>query len=578
MIFSPLPIGEMVNQNPPIALENIMRLIAVVLGLCFATSAFGQAPPKKPLAFQNGVVVCVSPPAADVGLEILQKGGNAVDAAVAVGFVQAVTWPEAGNVGGGGFMIVSPGHGKEPVVIDYRETAPAAATAEMFAKSIDFYSLKVAGVPGTVRGFALAHKKFGKLPWKDVVLPAVRLAEDGFAINDALAKGLNGIIADPKTKDPEFRRIFSKAKGTWNAGDKLVQADLGKTLRAVAENGPDSFYLGANAELVAKGMAANGGLMTQADLAKYKAKVRAPIHGTYRGYDVYAPPPPCSGGIVLVEMLNVLENFDLKKNPRYSPETVHLMAETMRRAYLDRARHLGDGDFVEIPDYLTNKDYAKKVAGTIEPAKATKSEALAPELSIADGGGETTHYSVADKDGMTVSNTYTIENGYGCRVVIPGTGYILNNEMTDFNHRPGTTDRTGRIGTPANVVAPGKRMLSSQCPTLIAHDGKVTLVTGSPGGRTIINTVLCIVVNRIDYGMDVQTAVDAPRMHQQWFPDRIAMEGSDEFEVLAKRLAGMGHTVVKLKQGDGHSIAIDPKTGHKTAGVDHRRDGKAAGY
>ncbi len=557
-----------------------MRSIAILLGLCTAIPAFAQAPAHKPVEGTNGMVVCVSPPAADVGLTILKQGGNAVDAAVAVGFAQAVTWPEAGNIGGGGFMLIHPGAGKEPVVIDYRETAPAAATSDMFAKSIDFYSPKVAGVPGTVRGFALAHRKFGKLPWKDAVMPAVRLAEEGFPINDVLARGLNAILADPKTKNPEFRRVYGKNSGSekWAAGDRLVQPDLGKTLRAVAEVGPDSFYTGATADLIAKEMTANGGLIAKADLANYEAKLRTPTHGTYRGYDVYAPSPPSSGGIALVEMLNILENFDLKKNPRYSPETVHLLAEAMRRAYLDRARYLGDPDFVKIPDELVTKEYAKKLAASIDPAHAAKSADLAPEIPIADGSNETTHYSIADKGGMAVSNTYTIESSYGCRVVAPGTGFILSNEMTDFNHRPGVTDRTGRIGTLPNQVAPGKRMLSSQCPTILVKGGKPVLVTGSPGGRTIINTVLCIVVNAVDYGMDVQAAVDAPRMHHQWFPDRLAHEDLPEFAGLSKRLAAMGHAVLKQRQGDGHSIAIDPKTGTFTGAADARRDGKAAGY
>jgi len=555
-----------------------MRPLAIIASLCIALPAVAQD--RKPVEGKKGMVVCVSPPAADVGLTILKQGGNAVDAAVAVGFAQAVTWPEAGNIGGGGFMLIHPRPGKEPIVVDYRETAPAAATAEMFAKEIDFFSPKVAGVPGTVRGLALAHQKFGKLPWKDVVMPSVRLAEDGFKLNDALARGLNAILSDAKTKNPEFRRVFvsPNATGKWTAGDKLVQPDLGKTLRAIAEVGPDSFYTGVTADLIVKEMATNGGLITKADLAKYEAKLRTPTHGTYRGYDVYASSPPSSGGIALVEMLNILENFDVKKNPRYSPETVHLLAEAMRRAYVDRARYVGDPDFVKIPEHLTSKEYGKRLAATIDLSKATKSAELAPEIPIADGGNETTHYSIADKDGMAVSNTYTIESSYGCRVVAPGTGFILSNEMTDFNHRPGVTDRTGRIGTLPNQVAPGKRMLSSQCPTILVKDGKPVLITGSPGGRTIINTVLCIVVNSVDYEMNIQTAVDSPRMHHQWFPDRISHEETQEFAALSKQLTATGHTVVKQRQGDAHSIAIDPKTGFMTGAADSRRDGKAAGY
>ena len=528
---------------------------------------------------KNGMVVCVSPPAADVGVAVLKQGGSAVDAAVAVAFAMAVTWPEAGNVGGGGFMLVWPGAAKEPTMFDYRETAPAAATPDMFAKEVKYFSHKVAGVPGTVRGMELAHKRFGKRPWRDVVMPAVKLAEDGFPVNDALARGLNAILADPKTKNAEFRRVFGKSDGSkWQPGDTLRQPDLGKTLRAVAEQGADAFYTGEPAAKLVDEMKAGGGLINAEDLAAYRAKERKPTHGTYRGYDVYAASPPASGGVTLTLMLNMLETFDVRKHPRHSPETTHLLAEVMRRAYLDRARHLGDPDFTPIPAHLATKEYAKQLAAGIDPAKATPSATLADDIPIAESGGETTHFSVVDKDGTCVANTYTIENSWGNRVVVRGAGYILNNEMTDFNHRPGVTDRTGRIGTKPNLVAPGKRMLSSQCPTIVAKDGKPVLVTGSPGGRTIINTVLCVVVNVVDYGMDVRAAVDAPRMHHQWLPDRIVHEDFPGFDALAAKLQAMGHEVTKSRQGDAHSIAIDPATGTLTGAADTRRDGKAAGY
>jgi gamma-glutamyltranspeptidase/glutathione hydrolase len=553
---------------------------ALFLSLATAFPGFAQAPPRDAVQTRNGMVVCVSPPAADVGLAVLKRGGNAVDAAVAVAFAEAVTWPEAGNIGGGGFMLVWPGNGKEPVVIDYREMAPAAATPDMFAKGIDYQSPKVAGVPGTVRGLELAHKKFGKLPWKDLVLPAVKLAEEGFEVNAALARRLNGVLTEGRTKNAEFRRVYGKKGGAdrWQAGDKLTLPDLGKTLRAIAETGPDTFYTGELAELVDAEMKAGGGLITKADLAKYEAKVRKPIHGTYRGHDVYAPPPPSSGGVALVEMLNILETFDLKMHDRYSPRTVHLMAEAMRRAYLDRARHLGDQDFVTVPEHLTSKEYARKLAAGIDPAKATPSESLAPDIPIADGGDSTTHFSVADRDGMCVANTYTLENSFGCRVVVRGAGYILNNEMTDFNHKPGVTTRSGLIGTRPNQAAPGKRMLSSMTPTILAKDGKPVLITGSPGGRTIINTVLCHVVNFVDYSMAPQALVDAPRMHHQWFPDRIAHEDRAGFSELSAKLRAMGHTVTKGRQGDGHTIVIDPETGTMHGAADRRLDGKAAGY
>jgi len=527
-----------------------------------------------PITSTGGMVVSVSPPATDVGVATLKAGGNAVDAAVAVAFAEAVTWPEAGNIGGGGFMLVWPGDGKEPVFIDYRETAPAKATAEMFAKGVNYQSAVTAGVPGTVRGLELAHAKFGKLKWKELVAPAVKLA-DGFAVTAGLAKRLNGVLTDKKTTNAEFRRVFGKVGG-WKAGDVLKQPDLAKTLQAVADGGADAFYTGKVAEQIVAEMTASNGLISAADLKGYTAKVRKPVHGTYRGYDIYGPSPPSSGGIAVIEMLNMLELQDVKAHPWASVETAHLMAEVMRRAFADRAVHLGDADFVKVPTHLVSKDHAKSLMATFDPDKATRSDALAPEIDVKDGTN-TTHFSIIDKSGMAVSNTYTLENSFGCRVVVRGAGFILNNEMTDFNHRPGVTTKAGGIGTLPNQIAPGKRMLSSMTPTLVAKDGKLRLVTGSPGGRTIINTVLGVIVNVIDYGADVQAAVDAPRLHHQWFPERISAEDRPGFAEFEKALKAKGHAVVKHRQGDAHSIAIDPKTGLRTAGVDKRLDGKGAG-
>jgi gamma-glutamyltranspeptidase/glutathione hydrolase len=524
------------------------------------------------------MVVCVSPPAADVGAAILKRGGNAVDAAVAVAFAMAVTWPEAGNIGGGGFMMVGP-PGQEPTCIEYRETAPAAAKPDLFADGrVTAHNHKAAGVPGTVRGLALAHQKFGKLPWKDVVMPAVALAEGGFAVNAVLAGRLNGVLADQRPITTELRRVYGKpGGGKWQAGDRLVLKDLGHTLRLIAENGPDAFYTGELADLLGKEMKAGGGLITKADLAAYKANERKPVHATYRGYEVYGPPPPSSGGTGLAEMLNILESFDLKKHGRWSPEVSHLMIEAMKRAYADRARYLGDPAFVTIPTHLVTKEYAKKLAAGIDPAKPTPSEKLAPEIMLDAEGDSTTHFSVIDKNGMAVSNTYTLENSYGCRVVVRGAGYILNNEMTDFNPKPGRTTRGGLIGTRPNRIEPGKRMLSSQTPTLVYRGGKPVLVTGSPGGRTIINTVLCVVVNAIDFDMPVREAVDAPRLHHQWLPDEAGFEGVSLYPDLTAKLRAMGHKVVGRRQGDAHTIWIDPKTDTYHGAADKRIDGKAIG-
>ena len=556
------------------------RVPLALLPLLFGLASAAEPPDRGTVEAKHGMVVCVSPPAADVGVEVLKRGGTAVDAAVAVAFAEAVTWPEAGNIGGGGFMMVAP-PGGEPTCFEYRETAPAAAPRDLFADGkVTARDHRAAGVPGTVRGLALAHKKFGKLPWKDVVTPAAKLAEEGFAVNAVLARGLNKVVGDPKTTNAEFKRVYGKAGGSekWQAGDRLVLKDLGRTLRLVAENGPDAFYTGELAGLLEAEMTAGGGFITKADLAAYRANERKPVRTTYRGFDVYGAPPPSSGGVGLTEMLNVLENFDLKRHERWSPAVSHLMIEAMRRAYCDRARYLGDPAFTTVPDFLTSKEYAKKLAAGIDLTKPTPSESLAPELKLDTESGSTTHFSIIDKDGMAVSNTYTLENGYGNRVVVRGAGYILNNEMTDFNLRPGFTSKDGRIGTKPNQIEPGKRMLSSMSPTLVLKDGKPHLVTGSPGGRTIINTVLCVVVNTLDFDMPVRQAVDAPRLHHQWFPDAARFEGAKEHPDLVAKLKAMGHTVTEHRQGDAHSIRIDPKTGAYTGAADRRLDGKAAGY
>jgi gamma-glutamyltranspeptidase/glutathione hydrolase len=558
-------------------------LLILVIALCWPVA--GLSYPEVAVAGEqatearHGMVVSVSPPGTDVGLAILKEGGNAVDAAVATAFALAVTYPAAGNIGGGGFMVVHPGRGAEPVVIEYRETAPKAASKTMYSKDDNWYSHRAVGVPGTVRGLALAHERFGKLPWRRVVMPAVHLADEGFVIDDSLASSLNWVVSTSEEL-PELRRALGKdgGKTSWKAGDRLVQKDLGKTLRLIADKGADAFYTGAIADLIAAEMKAGGGLITHADLADYKANARQPIHGTYRGYDIYGPPPPSSGGICLVEMLNILENHDLKEHGRWSPQTLHLMIEAMRRAYCDRARYLGDPAFTEIPAHLTAKEYARQLAHGIDRTKATRSEDLAKNIPLASEGDSTTHFSVIDKDGMAVANTYTLERSYGSRIVVKGAGFVLNNEMIDFNWRPGVTDRHGTIGTPPNQIAPGKRMLSSQTPTIVARDGKVVLVTGSPGSRTIINTVLCVVVNVLDFEMDIRSAVDAPRLHHQWFPDAARFERTGEHAQAMEQLKKMGHTIGGTRQGDAHSIWVDPKSGHYFGAADRRIDGKAAGY
>ncbi|HUY91785.1 MAG TPA: gamma-glutamyltransferase [Pirellulales bacterium] len=528
------------------------------------------------------VVVCDSAPASRVGLEILKQGGNAVDAAVATALAMAVTFPEAGNLGGGGFMLVYPGKGKEPVCIEYRETAPAAAQATMFSLDDSQHGHKIVGVPGTVRGLELAHRRFGKLPWRSLVEPAVRLAEEGFTLGAPLAAALNDVVAS-SPDFPELQRVFGKDEGRdrWQAADRLVQKDLAQTLGRIAERGSAGFYEGETARLLVAEMQAGGGLITAADLAGYRAHARTPIRGTFRGYEIYGAPPPSSGGIGTIEALNILENFNLGGEDRWSPKTLHLLVETMRRVFCDRARYLGDPDFTKIPAKLVEKDYARELARAIDLERATPSEQLAPEIRLAGESESTTHFSIVDADGMAVANTYTLEHSYGSRVVVRGAGFLLNNEMGDFNWRPGHTDRQGRIGSEANQIAPGKRMLSSQTPTIVVRDGRPVLVTGSPGGRTIINTVVCVLVNVLEYRTPLREAIDAPRLHHQWFPNAIRFEEALESEHPAalERLREMGHQFAPKpsKQGSANSIWIDARAGSLQGVVDTRRAGAAAG-
>jgi gamma-glutamyltranspeptidase/glutathione hydrolase len=526
------------------------------------------------------MVVSVSRPASEVGLQILDAGGNAVDAAIAVGFALQVTWPEAGNIGGGGFMLVHPADGKPPTLFEYREKAPAAATVDMFAHEKPSEA-RLVGVPGTVRGLELAHKRFGKLPWKGLVAPAVELAKDGFVVSEELASSLNGIVESCRD-NPEFLRVYGKDNGTskWKLGDHLVQTDLAETLTAIANEGAAAFYTGKLAEVFEAEMQRSGGLITKVDLAAYRANERTPVHGTYKGYDVYASPPPSSGGTALIEMLNMAEGFSLKAKGRWSPQTLHIMIECMRRAYLDRARYLGDPDFNDIPKHLTSKDYAGKKAQTISRTHATSSAELGSDILTTEEHSNTTHFSIIDRDGMAVSNTYTLEDSFGSRIVVKGAGFLLNNEMGDFNPQPGVTNNKGLIGTKPNLVAPGKRMLSSMCPVVVAKDDKVLLITGSPGGRTIINTVFCLVLNVLEFEMPIREAVDAPRFHHQWMPDTVRLEkGLLDQIVLIEQLKAMGHSIDNqpTRQGDANSISVSKETSQRTGAADPRRKGWAAG-
>ncbi len=535
---------------------------------------------------RTGMVVCASDLACDVGAAVLKRGGNAVDAAVATGFAMAVTYPGAGNIGGGGFMVVRTGRGV--TTFDFRERAPLKATPTMYLdstgninRSLTARGYLAPGVPGTVRGLEMAHKKFGKLPWRDVVLPAAMLA-DGFVLSADLARGLSREVARGMRDYPTSVATYGKpGGGDWLARDTIRLPALANALRAIAEGGADAFYKGWIADSIAADMARNGGLISKADLAAYRAVERAPVKGDFRGYSIYSMPPPSSGGVAIAEILNVLERLNVGASERYSPRTLHLMIEATRRAFLDRARFLGDPDFVKVPvAKLTSKAYAAQLAKEIDTTRASSSHALAPDLMpVAESDHEeTTHISVMDKDGFAVAMTYTLEGGYGSHVVVPGAGFILNNEMGDFNMKPGYTGRSWDIGTPANVIAPGKRMLSSMTPAIVMKGSNVHLVTGSPGGRTIINTSLNVIFNVLQYDMDVRAAVDAPRLHHQWMPDTATFEANAIPASVADQLRQMGHAVkVTGQQGDAHSIAWDAKAKVARGANDFRsRDSKVS--
>ena len=560
----------------------LCALIAVVVSQPLAQSQDLGVPSK------DGLVVCTSAPACDAGASVMAKGGNAVDAAVATAFALAVTLPAAGNIGGGGFMIVRTPDGKV-TSFDFRERAPLASTRTMYVgkdgnidRALTNAGYLAPGVPGSVRGMAMAHKKFGKLPWKDVVMPGVVLAEQGFAMSAGLARGLNREVSGPMATFPASVAAYGKpGGGEWHAGERLVLKDLGKTLRAIAEDGPDAFYTGWIADALAADMKANGGLITKEDLSKYEAKERTPLRGTYKGFEIISMPPVSSGGVALIEMLNILEPLDLKSKGLLTAPALHLQIEAMRRAYLDRARHLGDPDFVKVPvETLTSKAHAREVAKSIDPKKASSSVELGKDIVTVQTQepDATTHYSVIDRNGMAVTTTTTLEGSYGSHVVVKGAGFLLNNEMGDFNKKPGETNTRGDIGTPANLIDPGKRMLSSMTPAMVAKDGKLVLLTGSPGGRTIINTVFTIVFGVVEYGLNGRQAVDLARMHHQWLPDRVSIEKENgpSAEVIEK-LKAMGHQVtVGGRQGDAHSIWIAPDG--RMYGVAEKRtpDGKAS--
>ena len=508
--------------------------------------------PDRPVTGQGGMVATQEAHATRAALEVLAEGGNAVDAAVTAGFTLAVTLPRAGNLGGGGFMLIHLARENRQLALDYREKAPAAAHRDMFLTkegavdpSLSRYTRMASGVPGTVRGLAHALQHYGTISIRRALAPAIKLAANGFVVGQDLHHSLKS-CADDLHADSEARRIFLDPGGkAWPVGSTLVQKDLARSLRLLSDKGPDAFYLGDIASRIHRDMRAQGGLITRKDLAGYRAVEREPIRGHYRGWKIMSMPPPSSGGIHLIQMLNIMEHFPIDDYGPNSAQTIHVVTEAMKRAYADRSRYLGDPDFSEIPvAQLISKNYGKNLAEEIKPGRITPSSQITPGLGplAPPESRETTHFSVIDREGNAVSNTYTLNFSYGSRIVVPGTGILLNNEMDDFSAKPGTPNAYGLIGGRRNAIEPGKRMLSSMTPTILLRDDDTIIATGSPGGSRIINIVLQLVSNIIDHDMNVAEATQTTRFHHQWLPDELRIENGLEPETTAQ-LVKLGHIV-----------------------------------
>ena len=519
-----------------------------------------------PVAASGNMVVGPERLASEAGLIMLNQGGNAIDAAVATGFALAVTLPRAGNIGGGGFMLVHLAAENRNVFIDYREMAPAAATRDMFLtpegevdKRLAYFSHKASGVPGTVAGLIHALEQYGTLPLEAVIQPAIDLAANGFIMDITLHQNLSA-RAERLAQDPETKRIFLREGGEAPAiGSLFKQPDLAGTLQRIADKGLEGFYAGKTAELIASDMAANDGLITQEDLASYVAVERTPVTGQFRGYDIVSAPPPSSGGIHVIQMLNILEPYPLETWGHNSAQYLHHVIEAMKLAYADRSEHLGDPDRMDAPiDFLLAKDYATTRRGIINSAQATASAKIAAGVMPAPESPDTTHYSVADSAGNVVSNTYTLNFSFGSHITIPGTGILMNNEMDDFAARPGFPNAYGLVQGEKNSVAPGRRPLSSMTPTLIFRDGEPWLATGSPGGSLIITAVMQTVLNAMTFDMNIAEAAAAPRIHHQWMPDRVLIEPGISRDTL-DILEGMGHNIETTRRtlGRTNSIQLD---------------------
>lgn len=584
------------NNTPIWALASKAHLACMVfccvLGPSGSNDVWAQDTPIfshreifHPVYAEHGMVVSQEAMATRVGVDILKAGGNAVDAAVGVGFALAVTLPQAGNLGGGGFMLIHKAEKHVAMALDYREVAPAASLPQMFLDeegTVDQprlrHSHQSVGVPGTVAGLVEALETHGTLSLQTVLAPAIRLAREGIIVSPDLAMAIQE-HATQLSRWPTTRRIFFRSDGTtYRSGDRLIQNDLAWSLQQISEQGPGAFYDGPIAGRLSAEMRAHGGLITKEDLHRYRAVWRKPVRGTYREYDIVSMPPPSSGGVHLIQMLNILEQEPLKIFGHNSARTIHWLVESMKLAYADRSRWLGDPEFVEVPmQGLISKAYAKHLHASIEPQKARPSPSIRPSNPLPYEGRDTTHFSVMDKDGNVVSNTYTINFSFGSGIVAEGTGILLNNEMDDFVAKPGTPNAYGLMGSAANAIERGKRPLSSMTPTLVLHKGKPFLATGSPGGSHIITTTLQIILNVIDHDMNLASATAAPRVHHQWMPDEVRVERGFSPDTLAL-LEQWGHTImVGETMGGAQSILKGPQ-GYYGASDPRNPDSLAAGY
>ena len=559
------------------------KVFASIFFFFFASSSL--ASPDNPIKAKNGMVVSANDLATKVGVVILKNGGNAVDAAVAVGFALSVTYPVAGNIGGGGFMVIHLADGRD-ITIDYREKAPSLSSKDMYLDSAGNYNPKLsqvgetsAGVPGSVAGMIYALDKYGTMKLADVIKPAINFAEDGFPLNESTAASFNRYKKSFE-KFKSTKKVFTKIDDVYQEGEIFKQPDLANTLRLIKENGRDGFYKNYIASLIVVQMKKSGGYISYKDLENYQPVERQPVKGSYKGYDVISMGPPSSGGIALIELLNILENFSFDKKEWGSSRYIHTLAEAMKYVYADRTYHLGDEDFYPVPKkFLLSKEYAKQIASKIKNNAVPSSEISQGKPEEFLESMETTHYSVYDSYGNAVSTTTTINSGYGSKVVVDGAGFFLNNEMDDFSAKPNVPNQFGLLGGEANSIQPGKRMLSSMTPTIVLKDNKPFLIVGSPGGSTIMTVVLQVILNVIDFDINIMKAIEMPRIHHQWYPDEIIYESFGMSVDVMENLLEKGHNIAGPENlGRVEGILINNSDGLIYGATDPRGNGLAKGF